>query len=45
MRVPKYEKLVRNLYGKKYVVYIKTLQQALIHKLKLKTIDRVVKYN
>lgn len=45
MRVPKYEKLVRNLYGKKYVVHIKTLQQALIHKLKLKTIDRVVKYN
>ena len=46
MEVIKCKKFVCNLFNKKkYVVQINALKQALNHGLKLKKIDRVIKFN
>ena len=45
MKIKRVEKLVPNLKCKKrYVVHIKTLDQALKHGLKLKKVHRVIKF-
>ena len=45
MKIKRVEKLVPNLKSKKrYVVHIKTLDQALKHGLKLKKVHRVIKF-
>ena len=46
MKVNKSKKLVCNLYDKKdYVDHIRSLKQALNHRLKIKKIDKVLKFN
>ena len=46
MKFEKFEKLVTNLYDKtEYVVHIKKLKQALNHRLILKKVHRVIKFN
>ena len=46
MKVKNRQKPVCNLHGKqKYVLHIKTLQQALYHKLILKKVHRIIKFN
>ena len=46
MKIDKCKKLVCNLRNKKkYVVHIKLLKQALNHRLKLKKIHRIIKFN
>ena len=46
MKIDKYKKLVCNLRNKKkYVVQIKSLKQALKHKLKLKKFHRIIELN
>ena len=46
MKIDKCKKLVCNLLNKKkYVVHIKSLKQALNHRLKLKKIHRIIEFN
>ena len=46
MEVNKCKKLVCNLFNeKKYVAHINSLKQALNHGMKLKKINRVIKFN
>ena len=46
MKIDKCNKLVCNLYDKKdYVVYIRSLKQALIHELILKKVHGVIQFN
>ena len=46
MEVNKCRKVIWNLYGKKnYVDHISSLKQALNHRLKLKKVYRVIKFN
>ena len=46
MKIEKVEKLVGNLHNKtKYVIHIRHLKQALSHKLVLKKVHRVNKFN
>ena len=45
MKIDKCKKLVCNLHNKKYVVHTKSLKQALNHKLKLKRVHRIIKFN
>ena len=46
MKIDKCKKLVCNLRNKKkYVVHIRSLQQALNHGLKLKKVHRIIKFN
>ena len=46
MKIDKCKKLLCNLRNKnKYVVYIKSLKQALNHRLKLKEIHRIIEFN
>ena len=46
IEINKWKKLVWNLYDKKkYVVHIKSLKQALNHRLKLKKIHRIIEFN
>ena len=46
MKIGKYKKLVCNLYDKKnYVVHIRSLKQALNHRLILKKVHRVIQFN
>ena len=46
MEIEKIEKLVTNIHGKEeYVIYIRNLKQALNHKLVLKKVHRVIKFN
>ena len=46
MKINKCNKLACNLYNKKnYVVYIRTLKQALMHGLKLKKVHKVLQFN
>ena len=46
METEKVEKLVANLHDKKeYVLYIRNLKQALNHRLVLKKVHRVIKFN
>ena len=46
MEIDKYKKLVCNLRSKKkYVVYIRSLKQALDHRLKLKKVHRIIEFN
>ena len=46
MTIEKIEKLVCNLYGKtEYVIHIRNLNQALNHRLVLKKVHRVIKFN
>ena len=43
--IKKFHKLVCNLYDKKYVVHIRTLKEALNHRLVLKKVHRLIKFN
>ena len=46
MKIDKYKELVCNLKNKKkYVVHVKSLKQALNHRLKLKKVHRIIKFN
>ena len=46
MNIEKFERLVTNLYDKtECVIYIRNLKKALNHKLVLKKIHRVIKFN
>ena len=46
MKIDKCKKLVRNLRNKKkYVVHIRSLKQALNHRLKLKKVHRIIEFN
>ena len=46
MKIEKAEKLVANLHDKtEYVIHIRNLKQALNHKLVLKNVHRVIKFN
>ena len=46
MEINKCKKLARNLYDKKdYVVHLRALKQALLHDLKLKKVQKVLKFN
>ena len=46
MKLEKFEKLVANLHDKTgYVIHIRNLKQALNHRLILKKIHRVIKFN
>ena len=46
MKIDKSKKLVCNLHNKKtYVVYIRSLKQALNHGLKLKKVHRIIEFN
>ena len=46
MKIDKRKKLMCNLHNKKkYIVHIKSLKQALNHGLKLKKINRIIKFN
>ena len=46
MKINKCKKLVCNLHiKKKYVVYIKSLKEALNHGLKLKKVHRIIEFN
>ena len=46
MKIEKAEKLVANLHDKtEYVIHIKNLKQALSHRLVLKRVHRVIKFN
>ena len=46
MKIDKCSKLVCNLYDKKsYVVHIRSLRQALNHRLILKKVHRVIRFN
>ena len=46
MKIEKVEKLVTNLHDKtEYVIHIKTLKQALNHRLVLKKDHRMIKFN
>ena len=46
MKINKCKKLVCNLYGRNnYVVYIRSLKQALIYGLILKKVHRVIQFN
>ena len=46
MKIQKVEKLVTNLHDKtEYVSYIRNLKQALNHRLILKKVHRVIKFN
>ena len=46
MKIDKCKKLVCNLRNKKkYVVYIRSLKQALNHGLKLKKVNRIIEFN
>ena len=46
MKIEKVEKLVTNLYGRiEYVIHIRNLKQALNHRLILKKVHRVIKFN
>ena len=46
MEINKCKKLACNLYDKKdYVVHIRALKQALLHDLKLKKVQKVLKFN
>ena len=45
-KTEKFEKLVANLYGKtEYVIHIWNLKQALNHRLVLKKLHRIIKFN
>ena len=44
--IKKFEKLVVSLHGKtKYVTHIRSLKQALYHRLVLKKVHRVINFN
>ena len=46
MKIEKVEKLVANLQDKmEYVLHIRNLKQALNHRLVLKKVQRVIKFN
>ena len=46
MKIEKVEKLVANLHDKtEYVIHIRNLKQALSHRLVLKKVHRVTKFN
>ena len=46
MEIEKVEMLVANLYDKtEYVIHIRNLKQALNHRLVLKKVHRVIKFN
>ena len=46
MKIEKVEKLVANLHDKtEYVIHIRNLKQALNHRLVLKKVHRVIKFN
>ena len=46
MKTEKVEKLVANLHDKtEYVIHIRNLKQALNHRLVLKKVHRVIKFN
>ena len=46
MKIEKSEKLVANLHDKtEYVIHIRNLKQALNHRLVLKNVHRVMKFN
>ena len=46
MKIEKIEELVSNIHGKEeYVIHIRNLKQALNHKLVLKKVHRVIKFN
>ena len=45
MKIDKCNKLVCNLYDKNYVVHIRSLKQALNHRLILKKVYRVIQFN
>ena len=46
MKIEKVEKLIANLHDKtEYVIQIRKLNQALNHRLVLKNIHRVIKFN
>ena len=46
MKIKKFNKLVCNLHDKKeYAVHIRTLKQALNHRLILKNVHRVIQFN
>ena len=46
MKIEKVEKLIANLHDKtEYVIQIRKLNQALNHRLVLKKIHRVIKFN
>ena len=46
MKIEKVEKLVVNLHDKsEYVIHIRNLKQALNHRLVLKKVNRVIKFN
>ena len=46
MKIEKIERVVTNLHDKiEYVVHIRNLQQQLNHRLILKSIHRVIKFN
>ena len=46
MKIEKVEKLVANLHDKsEYVIHIRNLKQALNHRLVLKKVNRVIKFN
>ena len=46
MKIEKVEKLVANLHDKsEYIIHIRNLKQALNHRLVLKKVNRVIKFN
>ena len=46
MKIEKFGKLVTNLYDKtEYVIHIRNLMQVLIHRLVLKKVHRIIKFN
>ena len=46
MKIKKFNRLVCNLHDEKeYVVHIRTLKQALNHRLTLKNVHRVIQFN
>ena len=46
MKIGKVEKLVANVHGKeKYVIRIRSLKQTINHRLVLKKVCRVIKFN
>ena len=46
MKIEKVEKLVANLYDKnEYVIHIRNLKQAWNHRLVLKNVNTVIKFN
>ena len=46
MKIEKVEKLVGNLHDKtEYVIHIRNLKQALNHRLVLKKVRKVIKFN